>query len=351
MSIEETIDLIQRKIWTVEELLPELGPMLKNLDRLTSAQKKRIPIFPNDWSETGVKKYINDVEKAIDEPIKYMNRKKLEAIGLKTEGISEDVLADTKGIDEILYIHKDMQGIDDIGKKLVAESLLTKWLKEGIDNTKTRLQEITDAKSAFKRLAESGIDAKLKSDLIGKALPDVSILSECDEIISKFTYLSEFEINLLYEGDLEKYCEHIDGVWRVVQQIQDEFGISREELIDVSKNKDLSELVDILNRQNEACSKEKRGLIEECNLYSYTLSSLGQNVPELPESLTELRGTVEQLRNKCLEFLGESGLALITFFKEGGKFPEEIQIEDVQRTLEVLRPFFLKIISKGELNA
>ncbi len=351
MNIEETINLIQRKIWTAEELLPELEPIKENLDRLTSAQRKRIPIFPNDWSETGVKKYIKEVQAAIAEPIKYANRKKLEAIGLKTEGISEDVLANTKGIDEILAICRDIQEINGIGEELVAESLLTSWVKEGIDNTKANLKEITNAKSAFKRLTESEIDITLKSDLIRKALADATTLSECDETIVKTTYLSEFGIDLIYKGDLEKYSEQIGKVRDLVQQIQHEFGVSKEELIKIMKKKNLSKLVEVLGRQHLEYSKEKISLIEECNLYSYTLSSLGQIVPSLPESLKELRKGAEQLKNRCQELLGESGLALITFFKEGGKFPEEIKIEDVQRTLEILRPFFLKIISKGELNA
>lgn len=348
MSIEERINLVQRKIWTVEELLLQLDPIVEDVDRLSSAHRKGIPVFANDWSEAGVRKYIKDIEKAVHEPIKYMNRNKLEEIGLRTEGISDDILADTRGIGEILNMYREVQGIDDIGKKPIAESLLMKWLTEGIENTRIKLQEINDAISAFKRLTESGIDDTLKSDLTREALEDITTLSKCEEVISKFTYLSDFEINLGYKDSLEEFCGNIDTVWSIIQQIQEKFGVSREQIICVTRNKNLSKLVDILNSQYLEYFKEKGSLIEECNMYSLTLCSMDEGVPELPESLVELRKTVEDLRNRCLELLGKSGLAFINYIKEGGDFPKDIGLGDIQRTIELLRPFFLRILSAKE---
>ncbi|MHA1169962.1 MAG: hypothetical protein ACTSRU_19205 [Candidatus Hodarchaeales archaeon] len=347
MTIQETINLIQRKVWTVEELSSQLDSVMDNLGKLSNEHRKRIPVFPSDWSEAGVKKYVKDIEKAVNEPIKYMNRRKLEEIGVKTEGVAEEVLGNTRGIGEILSILGEIKSISvDMNEKLLTDSMVTKWLREGIDVTKQKLQEINDAKPAFKRLAESEVDTQLRTALIEKALLDTGSLSRCEDIISKSKYLQDFEITLQYRGDFEKFCANVDEVCDKIRCIQDEFGISIEQLTGTIKNKELSDLGEILDKDYYEYDKEKRKLTDECNMYSYTLSSIGQDVPEIPESLLELRTTVEHMKQKCLEYLGESGLALINFMKEGGEFPTQVGIEEIKRTLEILRPFFMKVLER-----
>jgi len=81
-------------------------------------------------------------------------------------------------------------------------------------------------------------------------------------------------------------------------------------------------------------------------MYSTTLESIGQEVPELPQGLDELEREVKNLREKCLNSLGEEGLRILSFLKGEGDFPDQISKKGLKATLEILRPLFLKFLVK-----
>jgi len=346
MTIEDTSNIIQRKIWTVDEILSQLDEITEKIETLSPEERKGIPVFPNDWSETGVKKYVKEVEKAVNDPIKYKNKKRLDEIGVKTEAISDDILGDTRGISDIFKLFDEIRSTDhSISEKLIGEAILTKWLKEDITTAKEKLQGIVDARPAFRRIAESEVGANLKSDILTRAILDISLLAKGEDVISKSTYLRDYEVVLEYEGDLEKYSVNLDETWDEMQQIQDEYGISRERIRELINNRNLLEASALLKEAHVQYATEKRKLLEERQLYSGALGSLGEEVLEPPQYLHELVKDIENLRSRCMEHLGESGLKLLKFLKEEGEFPEEVGMEEIKRALEALRPFFLRTLT------
>lgn len=345
--MEDVTDVIQRKIWTVEEFLSQLGEIKENAETLYPKEKEGIPGFLDDWSEEGVRKYLKEIEKAVKDPIRYKNKRRLEEIGVKIERIPEDIFEDTLGIDEILKLFEKIKNINEnINEILITEVLLVSWLKEGTDSTKEKLEEIVNAKPAFKRVLESGVSEKLKSELLKRSIVDVNFLSKAENVVSKFTYLRDYEIVLEYESDFEKFCENLDETWSKIQQIQEDYGISKEAIKKSIKDKMLVEANELLKKMDEEYAGKKRKLLEEWHMYTSTLKSLGEEVLEPPESLRELEKAIEGLRTKCLEYLGESGLKLLKFFKGEEKFPEDVGIEEIKKALEALRPFFLKSLKE-----
>ncbi|MBT9140703.1 MAG: hypothetical protein DDT30_01281 [Dehalococcoidia bacterium] len=345
MNMEDITKVVERKIWTADQLLLQLGEIKKKSESLSSEERMRIPGFSDDWSEEGVTKYVKEVGKAVEDPIKYKNKVRLEGIGVKTERISDDILGDTFGIDEILRLFQKLKNINEnINEILIAEVLLASWLKEGTDNTKEKLEGIVTAKPAFKRVLESGADKKLKSELVRRSIIDVTFLSKAEDAITKFANLRDYEVVLDYDGDFERLYQNLGEAWAKIQQIQQTYGISEAEIKNLINGKALLDAAELLANMDKEYAERKRKLLEEWNMYASTLKSFGEEVLEPPESLQELGKAIEDLRNRCLEYLGGSGLKLLKFLKGEDEFPTNVGIEEIRKALESLRPFFLKAL-------
>jgi len=343
MNMEDITKVVERKIWTADQLLSQLGEIKKKSESLSPEERMRIPGFSDDWSEEGVTKYVKEVGKAVEDPIKYKNKVRLEGIGVKTERISDDILGDTLGIDEILRFFQELKNINEI---LITEALLANWLKEGTDNTKEKLEGIVRAKPAFKRILESGVDKKLKSELLKKSIIDIGFLSKAEDMIAKFTNIRDYEVVLEYDGDFEKLYQNLGEAWAKLQQIQQTYGISEAEIKNLINGKALLDAAELLANMDKEYAEKKRKLLEEWNMYASTLKSFGEEVLEPPESPQELGNAIEGLRNRCLEYLGESGLKLLKFLKGEDEFPANVGIEEIRKALESLRPFFLKALKE-----
>lgn len=350
--MEDITEVVQRKIWTVDQLLSQLGEIKEKSGSLSPEERVRIPGFSEDWSEEGVTKYVKEVEKAVEDPIKYKNKVRLEGIGVKTERVSDDILEDTLGIDEILRLLQELEKVNEsINEILTTEALLASWLKEGTDNTREKLEAILTAKAAFKRVLESGVHKKLKYELVTRSVMDVTFLSKAEDTIAKFANLRDYQVILEYDGDFEKLYQNLAEVWTKIQQIQQTYGISEGEIKNLIDGKALLDAVELLANMDKEYAEKKRRLLEEWNMYASTLESLGEEVLEPLESPQELGNAIEGLRNRCLEYLGESGLKLLKFLKGEDEFPANIGMEEIKKALESLRPFFIRGIKGGGIDA
>lgn len=347
--MEDIIKVVERKIWTVDQLLSQLGEIKKKAEGLSSEERKRIPRFSGNWSEEGMAKYLKEVEKAVEDPIKYKNKVRIEGIGLKTERMADDILGDTLGIDEVLRLFQELKNLDEnITEILTTEDLLASWLREGTDNTKEKLERIITAKPAFKRIIESGTDKKLKSELVRRSLMDVTFLNQAEDVSTKFANLREYGVKLEYDGDFAKLYQNLGEVWTKLEQIQQTYAISEAEIKSAINGRTLLDAAEIVANIEEECTERKRKLVEEWDMYASTLRSIGQEVSEPPASLQELGKAMEELQNRCLEYLGESGLKLLKFLKGEDEFPANVGMEEIKKALESLRPFFFKALREEE---
>lgn len=340
--MEDITKVVEKKIWTADRLLSQLGEIKKKSESLSHEERIRIPGFSGDWAEEGVTKYVKEVGKAVEEPIKYKNKIRLEGIGVKTDSISDDIFGDTLGIDEILRLFQEVKNINEI---LITEAPLGSWLKEGTDNTKEKLEGIVRAKPAFKRVLESGVDKRLKSELVRRSIIEVTFLSKAEDVIAKFTNLRDYGVVLEYEGDSEELCQNLGKVWAGIQQIRQTYGVSEAQIKNLINGKALLDANELLANMDKEYAEKSRKLLEEWNMYASTLKSLfSEEVLEPPESLQELGNAIENLRDRCLKHLGESGLKLLKFLKGEEEFPGKIGIKEIKKALELLRPLFLKAL-------
>jgi len=74
---QDICDVINRKIWTVEELLSCVDEIVEKSRSLSPNKRKKISTTISDWSEDRVRKYIDTLKGAVINPLKHKNKEKL----------------------------------------------------------------------------------------------------------------------------------------------------------------------------------------------------------------------------------------------------------------------------------
>lgn len=350
MTVDEILEDIKHKLYSVDDLLGRVAVYTGDAEKLSVEEKKSITIFPNDWSEAGVRKYIEEFERAIKDPIRYKNKKKLEEFGINTEGISDTILGDTVGVESVLSLYKELRSIGNyIIQTLNTTKTITNWLREGIEFTKSKLEEMINAEAAFKRILESKIDDKLRSEIIKRSFGNIYFLTEAESLISQYSFIDNYSINLefLPEFEYNNYSELVKTVGELIQLLTSEFGIQVDTISELVSNKGLAEVNNILDVAYSDYDKKKRGLIIEWSIYSSALKSLGEDVQQAPKNLDELVKDIQDLNRRLMKYLGDTGIKLLNYIKGEDSFPSEVTLDEVKKALETMRPFLSKSLIGG----
>ena len=346
MSVEEDIiNVIQRKVWTVEDILPQAKELAGNANKLPDEARKGFPSFSGDWSEENVKKYLQKLHAAVRDPLRYRNRKHLEDIGVQTKGVPEVIFDDSLGVKDIVGLFDELKEFSEsVTDILIKKQILSAWLREGMDRAKQKLKGILDAKPAFQRILNSTINENLRFELVLRSAENTGFIGSAEDIISKAKFISEFEISVEYTENFEEFINALTSVYDKLTKLQEDYGIQNGELSESSKGKTLQEAYEVLNKKLEDYSLKKSKFLEEWKMYSNTLRSIGCTAPEAPLGLHELEEEIEKLKSECLKRLGEEGLRVLRFLKGEEDFPEEISKDGIKKALEVLRPLFAKFL-------
>jgi len=341
--MEDIESVIQRKIWTAEQLLLRAKEIVEKSKSLSPSIRKGISVTISDWSEDKVRKHIEAIREAVIYPIRHENKKKLESIGVDIEKIPEGIFDDTKLIDNIVAHFEDIKDISNqLADILIGERLIEGWLKESPDEIKQKLNDIVNAKSSFKDVLEKKIDQKFKYELLKRALENIEYLEDVNEILSDIEYVSSFGVLLDYSTPFKEFCENLDKARRKIEDILESYGISEDKIRQKINKKILSDACKDLEQLENECAERKRTLLDEWKLYASTLKSFGEEITEPPNILPELEKFVSSMKEKCLKHLGESGFRLLKFLRGEEEFPDDIEIKEIKKALEALRPIFLK---------
>ena len=189
------------------------------------------------------------------------------------------------------------------------------------------------------------VDESLKSELLRRSMTEVRFLSEAETAILRLAQVGDYGVVLDYGGDSEEFLAALNKAWDGIQRIREEYGVSREEVQEVLRDKTLLETNRLLEKMDQEYSERRDKLLEAWETYALTLKSLGEAVLEPPETIGEFEEAIENLQNECLERLGEPGLRLLRFLRGEDEFPD-IGIEEIKNALEALRPFFLKSLTE-----
>jgi hypothetical protein len=343
---EDVKDIIQRKIWAADELLSQAERLKSKVNKLSDKTRKNIPVFSGEWSEDNIKRYLEAFGAAIKDPFRYMNRKLLEDVGVQTKGIPETIFDDSGGIKEVVDLFNDLKkSNNNIANILTNKGYLSEWLKEGIDKTKGKLNEILNTKTALQRILENDIDEQLRDELVQRSVANTGFVDSAEDIISKVKFIDEFSIQIHYDGKFDEFSKVVGSVHTMLSKLQNEYGIRREETSELVEGKTLQEVCGILEKKLEDLSVRKTKLLEEWKMYSVTLRSIGHEVMEAPTGLHGLEEEIKKLESECLSALGEPGFKLLRFLRGEESFPE-ISVTDIRNALELLRPVLSKSLKE-----
>jgi hypothetical protein len=345
-------DLIQRKIWSVDQLTLQAKALATKAKLLPSDEKKNIPVYSGEWSEDSIQKFFEKFKDSIVDPIRHRNRELLENIGIKVKGISEEVFDDSIGIEEVVRLLRSIKEFNEtIFRILVGKEFLSAWLREALTKTKENLQEILDAKMAFKIIVDSSVNEGLRDELLQRSITDRRFVTSAEDILSKIRFIIEYGISTEYKENFDTFKSNLENVYEKLESLQTKYRIPKDEIIKLVNGRPLHDVDEVLKNKLEECSEKERRLLDEWKMYSQTLKSIGCEVPELPQGLHELEEEVRKLKTKCLDALGEEGLNILAFLKGERDFPDKISKDDIKKTLEILRPIFVKFLREEVLNA
>lgn len=347
---EEITSIIQRKIWTIDDLLRETNELCPKAAQLPKEAKENIQVFSGEWTEESVRKHLERLKKAIEDPLRYKSRKLLEDQGVSIKSIPEEVFDDFIGIGKVVDL---LKVLDEFSKRiaeiLIKKGILLGWLKDGIDKAIVGLEDIIKAKTGFQRLFEEGVNESLRDELLRRSIENPGFISPAEDIILKMKYVAKFGTLKEKKEDFDEFKRNLIAVHQKLVNLQDEYSIPNEEISKSVRGKSLHEANMLLQDKLNKASEKRTKLLEERKMYSVPLQSIGHEVLEPPQGLYELEKEVEHLKRESLDSLGEEGLRLLNFLvgKEEN-FPDEISKEGIKRALEILRPLFVRSLREED---
>ena len=344
--MEEDIEnTILKKTWTVESFLKTARELQSDAGKLPQEAKESIPVYRDDWTEENVTRYLERLKESVKRPLRFKSQKLLEGFRISAKGLPEEVLDDYSGLEAVGELIKKLA---EINTKLVdivtSKELLSPWLKEGINKAKEKLGVIIEAKIGFQRLFEKSTSDSLIEELVQRCIEDHEFISSAEDIISKVDYLEKINIAVEYRENFDEFQKDLTNVHEKLKSLEEDYGISNEEISALVSGKSLLEAFKLLESKAIEASERKTRMLEDWKMYSTTLESIGQEVPELPQGIDELEREVKNLKEKCLNSLGEEGVRILGFLKGEEDFPDKISKKGIKTTLEILRPLFVKFL-------
>ena len=350
--VENITDIIQRKIWTAEDISKKLDDLIEKSMTISPDERKMLPTTISNWSEDKVKKSIESLERAIVNPLRHKNKEKLKKIGIDVEKIPDEIFDNTELIDDILKYFNEINKIDEIVANILIEAKgIEKWLIESPEIIIQKFQDILDIGPRAKDIANRNIDEQFKRELIIRTLRDTSFIDDAEEVLSNTDYLSSFEILIDYSVKFEELINDLNDLSEKINNLVDDFGLPEKEIKEKVKGKSHKNAQIIIEKMQNEYSREKERLIDEIQMYSSVLRSFGSETLEESElnekTLPELQELLEEIKKKSLEHLDESGMRIFKFLKGEESFPGDIDLDEVKTSLERLRPIFLKGLKEG----
>lgn len=345
--VENITDIIQRKIWTAEEISQKLDDLIGKSRTISPNERKELPTTISDWSEDRVKRFIESLERAIINPLRHKNKEKLKKIGIDVTRIPDEIFDNIELIDDILdHFKKINEEIDEsVAHILIETKEIENWLINSEDIIQ-RLQDILDIGSQLKDIAKKDIDKQFKRELITRALKDTNFIDDAEEVLSNIDALRDFEILIGYSVKFEELINDLEDLQKRISNLENDFGLLKKEIREKIEGKSHKDALDIVKEWENECRKEKERLINEIKMYVSVLKSFGEEAIDESEinekTLPELRKLLEEIKKKSLEHLDEIGMKILGFLKGEEDFPDNIKLDDVKRVLERLRPIFIK---------
>ena len=353
MSESETNipDLIQRRMWTADTLMTQIKTLLIKASSLDNQAKKNVPKFAGDWSGENFALFVEKLNDSVRNPIRHRNRAMLEELGIQTKGIPDEILEDTSGALDFTHQLGELDSSTTLVKFAIGKGIVSDWIREGFASSCERLRQMSITQKGLESIIADCPDIPLRDGLLVRSIQDPSYVGDAQDIVSRVKYMSARGIQIPVENSFEKAIVDLNDLWKILWKLSDEFGISDSEIDEITKGRQLGQVRSLLEEKATQVTREKAKLEDEWLLYAEALTSVESELPEMPQKMVELREGVDRLEKECLDTLGSGGMAVLAYLKGESEFPDTLTLVELKRSIEVLRPLFMKSLRKEQTNA
>jgi hypothetical protein len=208
-----------------------------------------------------------------------------------------------------------------------------------------------EVRKIYAEILESNISTGLKEELLQRSIADNAFLGATDDLLTKLKFLTGFGISIDQLTNLDSFYKIVREVCQKIVDLETKFSISKVELSAIVENQPLTTVYQLLIRAYEGYLQKEKLLLEEWEMYSATLHSIGHSVEEQPKGIQELENGVNNLKIECTTALGKSGISILSYLKGDRNFPDDATLDEIKKSLEILRPVFIKFLKEEGDNA
>lgn len=347
---ENRLGAIESKLWAADQLITQVKDLTDRAEFLETQAKENIPEYHGDWSAQNLTAFVEKFSDSIRNPIRHKNKESLEELGVQTKGLSEEIFEDTLGCLDLASAIRDLDVSGPVVKFLLKGEIIPGWLKDGLQVASDRLKDVSNARTALIELIDECSSSSLRDELLVRCIEDTNYVEAAQDIITKVNLVSSFGIEVPDTVSFDQFNIELDSVWNLLNDLTDEYGVSKVEIEEVTKGKQLNEAQKTLKQKRTEAQNVKEQLLVEWKTYQEALKTLGHDVQDRPDTIPALQKGVQELRAKCLGTIGEGGIAILAYLSGEQGFPEQLGIEELKRTMKMLRPMFVRGL-RSEDNA
>lgn len=281
------MEILTTKLNKAEELSNRLNEIKNSLRKLKDNEKLGLPKFKGRFDEKSLNIYLEDLARAIKNPIRFRRKKALSELGIAgVENISDEIF-DDDNIDETISILKEIQSYNRLFKILSSE--IPFWIiQNSISYVNSLLQDIRNNLGKLKNIEEIKSE-DVKDYILRKYVNREFSLFQINEFKAKVLKIEKV-LNLPIR---ESEISLIDSVYELINKIE-EFGGEFEDRY-------LS-----LNNAKHRLEELKRDLLQEYEKIISEIDFWNRLCPEIYVSKSKdikvLRKELQKLKSECRKY-------------------------------------------------
>ena len=331
--MNELSEILISKIGIMNGFNDELDEILNAFEKLGSEEKENLPKFREKFEEKKIKSYLDDLERAVKNPIRFRRKKMLKGLEINVESMRDEVFDDDE-------IEETVNLLAELSKQKLLYNTLSKklpsWIvQDSFKSTNERLGVIK-AKSPIliENVGKVGGDS-LKNYLIEQYIDGNVDILEIQDISDKIAKIDSTLNLTVNRGDYHI----INDVYKLLEDVKKFGEIFNNPCKDLPEAKE--NLEDFLKKLESEFSQIKDELDYWHQLYEVY-------IPET-EDINQLREKLKEIKNKCKENY-KSILCVEELYRN--HFYEGINLKEFVSKLEIVFTYFkdLNLGSKSDIG-
>jgi len=337
---ETLISALEEASHRASSLAQAVEDTVEKAQRLSAREMRELPGFTGVWKEKNLRRYIERLAEAVKSPRVSQSRKVLQEAGFVSERIPADVLDQVEAVQRVVGHVTKLQDLGLLMRVLREDGVVQKWLDLGLEDAEKNVLALVEAVEGFKRLESlANLDEETKKVAIRAAVEKPGEIRGVEVTDGYVGELKACGIDARRTDEsLSEFTKSVSQAYDIVDELQNEFGMTKTEIVKWTKRKSLANAISLLQTKAEELRKQQGELLRRWHELAETLRSLGIETTQPPQGTGRLMTSVADLEAALEGNLGSSGQAVLDFLLSRRSFPENLSKRDLRTGLERLRP-------------